>query len=373
MFLKHFDFLLSNEILMISAFVLSSSITYFAIPPIIYVSFKKGLVQNPTNRCSHKIKTPVFGGIGIFIGLIFTTSLITCFLFGKNFNSYFAALFILFVMGIKDDIHILGAGKKIFGQIIAALIVILFSDIRINNFHGIFGIYQLNYYLSILISLFIFILIINCYNIIDGIDGLAGSIGIIFTLIIGVFFYILGTPIYTIISFSLMGSLASFLYFNFSTTKKIFMGDTGSIIVGFLIAYLSIIIFSFDRTPSFNALNVPIVLLCLFFYPFIDALRIFLIRVFLLKKNPFIADSNHIHHRLISSGLKHWQATLLLTSITLLLLLICSCLLKNLEINLQILITILFGIFLYSIPFIVININSFNMLKQYKVTNENQK
>jgi UDP-N-acetylmuramyl pentapeptide phosphotransferase/UDP-N-acetylglucosamine-1-phosphate transferase len=151
------------------------------------------------------------------------------------------------------------------------------------------------------------------------------------------------------------------------------MGDTGSIIVGFLIAYLSIIIFSFDRTPSFNALNVPIVLLCLFFYPFIDALRIFLIRVFLLKKNPFIADSNHIHHRLISSGLKHWQATLLLTSITLLLLLICSCLLKNLEINLQILITILFGIFLYSIPFIVININSFNMLKQYKVTNENQK
>lgn len=372
MFLKYFDFLFNNEIFMISAIVLSSIITYFAIPPIIYISFKKELIQNPTERCSHINKTPVFGGIAIFFGLIFTTSIISCLVFGKNLNAFFASLFILFVMGIKDDIHVLTADKKILGQIIAALIVILFSDIRINNFYGVFGIYQLNYYTSVLLSLFTFVLVINCYNIIDGIDGLAGSIGILFSFVIGTFFYVLGESVYTIISFALMGSLGSFLYFNLSISKKIFMGDTGSMIIGFLIAYLSIVIFSFDRTPPVDSLNVPIVLLCLFFYPLIDATRVFFLRAFILKNNPFKADANHIHHRLISAGLKHWQATLLIASLTITLLLFSSCILNNLRINLQIVITLFTGIFLFAIPFFVIHFNSYKIIKQNKVANEIQ-
>jgi UDP-N-acetylmuramyl pentapeptide phosphotransferase/UDP-N-acetylglucosamine-1-phosphate transferase len=370
MFLKYINFLLSKEILLISSLIISSTITFFSIPPIIYVSFKKKLVQKPTDRCSHTKKTPVFGGIGIFIGLIITTSLISCFLIGKNLNPFFISMFILFIMGIKDDIHILSADKKILGQIIASLIVILFSDIRINNFFGAFGIHQLDYYSSVLISLFTYVIIINCFNIIDGIDGLAGSIGIIFSLIIGIFFYILGEPIYTIISFSLLGSLLSFLYYNLSSKKKIFMGDTGSMVVGFLIAYLSIVIFSFDRTPPVDALNLPIVLLSLLLFPLLDALRIIIVRIFLLKKNPFKADSNHIHHKLIKLGLKHWEATFIITSITLTILLVSCCTLNNLEINLQIIVTAIIGIFLFSVPFIVNYLYENKIAKQNKFANE---
>lgn len=347
--------LLNNEFMMAFAFVFSLTITYITIPSIIYISFKSGLVPNPTDRCSHSQKTPVFGGIGIFIGLILTITLYSSIFESKNFSSLTAAIIILFFMGVKDDIHVLSPKKKFVGQIIASLIVILISDVRIASFHGVLGIHQLNYYLSIFITLFVFLLIINSYNIIDGIDGLAGSIGLLFSLIIGVSFYILGQPVYAMISFSLMGALISFLYYNFSATKKIFMGDTGSMVVGFTIAYLSVIIFSFAKSTPVNSLNLPIILMCLFFYPLLDTLRIILLRIFILKKSPFQADSNHIHHRLISIGLKHWEATVLLSFVTVILL-VSSCLLNYLEINLHIFITLMLGISFYSLPFVLINL-----------------
>lgn len=133
------------------------------------------------------------------------------------------------------------------------------------------------------------------------------------------------------------------------------MGDTGSMIVGFLIAYLSIIAFSFAKSTPDNDLNLPIILIALFFYPLLDTLRIVLLRIFILKKSPFQADSNHLHHRLISIGLKHWESTLLLSLLTILLL-VSSCLLNNLNINLHILITVVMGIFFYSLPFILYNL-----------------
>jgi UDP-N-acetylmuramyl pentapeptide phosphotransferase/UDP-N-acetylglucosamine-1-phosphate transferase len=358
---------LDNELILAIAFLLSLLITYFSIPSIRYITVKNGLVPVPTDRCSHTKSTPVFGGVGIFIGVILTITLYSSIFESKNFSSLIAAIIILFFMGVKDDIHMLSAKKKFVGQIIASLIVILISDIRIASFHGVFGIHLLNYYLSIFVTLFVFLLIINAYNIVDGIDGLAGSIGILFSLGIGIAFYTLGQPEYALISFSLTGALVSFLYYNFSTKKKIFMGDTGSMIVGFLIAYLTIIAFSFAKSTLDSSLNLTIILISLFFYPLIDTLRIVLIRLIILKKSPFHADSNHIHHRLISIGLKHWEATLLLSSITIILL-ASSCLLNNLNINLQIFVTIVMGVFFYSLPFLL-----FNLVANKKTIHEYQK
>ena len=347
--------LLDSEFILVFAFLFSLVITHISIPSIIYISIKKGLVPTPTDRCSHTKSTPVFGGVGIFIGVILTITIYSSIFKSINFSSLIAAIIILFFMGVKDDIHMLSAKKKFVGQIIASLIVILISDIRIASFHGVFGIHQLNYYVSIFVTLFVFLLVINAYNIIDGIDGLAGSIGILFSLSIGIVFYIMGQSEYALISFSLTGALVSFLYYNFSTRKKIFMGDTGSMIVGFLIAYLSIIAFSFVKSTQDKSLNLTIILISLFFYPLLDTLRIVLLRTFILKKSPFQADANHIHHRLISIGLKHWEATLLLSSITIILL-FSSCLLNYLNINLQIFITIIIGVFLYSLPFLLFNL-----------------
>lgn len=347
--------LLDSEFMLVFAFLFSLVITHISIPSIIYISFKNGLVPTPTGRCSHTKSTPVFGGVGIFIGVILTITIYSAIFESMNFSSLIAAIILLFFMGVNDDIHMLSAKKKFVGQIIASLIVILISDVRIASFHGILGIHQLNYYVSISVTLFVFLLVINAYNLSDGIDGLAGSIGILFSSFISIYFYLMGQSEYALISFSLMGALISFLYYNFSSRKKIFMGDTGTMIIGFLIAYLSIVAFSFVKSTPDNNLNLTIILISLLFYPLLDTLRIVLFRIFILKKSPFQADANHIHHRLISIGLKHWEATLLLSSITIILL-FSSCLLNYLNINLQIFITIIIGVFFYSLPFLLFSL-----------------
>jgi UDP-N-acetylmuramyl pentapeptide phosphotransferase/UDP-N-acetylglucosamine-1-phosphate transferase len=345
---------LINEISLISAFLLSLTISYIIFPKIIYLSLKKNLVSDHNERSSHIHKTPTLGGISIFIGIMLTLSFYCSYFESKNYSSLSAALIILFFMGVKDDILIITARKKFFGQIIAALIVIIISDVRIKNLHGLLGIEDLNYSVSVVISIFIYIFMINAYNLIDGIDGLAGSIGILFSLVIGTFFYFIGKMFYSVISFSLMGTLLAFLYYNFSKNQKIFMGDTGSMIVGFLISYLSILFISNSKIiiGNLSFSNLPIVVLSLFFYPLIDTIRIFSLRLFILKKSPFLADNNHLHHRLLSLRLKHKEITFLISCLTLLLFL-TSLTMDSLNINIQFTSIIALGITYFSFPFIL--------------------
>jgi UDP-GlcNAc:undecaprenyl-phosphate GlcNAc-1-phosphate transferase len=216
----------------------TTSIT--AIPVIIKISRLKNLMADPGERSSHVTKTPTLGGVAIF-----ASTLVSYFLWenpdeGQLIHLSISALVILFFLGVKDDILILSPKKKMIGQIGASALIVIFADLRIENLFGIFGIHEIPYLISLPLTVFIFIALINAINLIDGIDGLAGGIGMISGGMFGLWFYLNGHYALACLASSVAGSLLGFLRFNYSKTSKIFMGDTGSLIVGFVLTMFAL-------------------------------------------------------------------------------------------------------------------------------------
>lgn len=295
----------------------TTSIT--AIPVIIKISRLKNLMADPGERSSHITKTPTLGGVAIF-----ASTLISYFLWenpdeGQLIHLSISALVILFFLGVKDDILILSPKKKMIGQIGASALIVIFADLRIENLFGIFGIHEIPYLISLPLTVFIFIALINAINLIDGIDGLAGGIGMISGGMFGLWFYLNGHYALACLASSVAGSLVGFLRFNYSKTSKIFMGDTGSLIVGFLLTMFALkfiqlnIEYRFNPNASFSA---PILAIVVLIVPIFDTLRVFIIRL-KDKKSPFVGDRNHLHHILIDSGMSHFQASVILWTFTL--------------------------------------------------------
>ncbi|MGB3144067.1 MAG: MraY family glycosyltransferase, partial [Maribacter sp.] len=339
----------------IVAFVMSNKFNLY--PIIIYVSKTKGLMDEPGERRVHSSKIPNLGGMAIFITFCLTTLLFVSFLRVSvydlsNVLSIISALIILLFLGVKDDLVFITANKKLLIQLIAVSMVCVLEDVRITNFHGLLGIGELPYIISILFSIFVFALVINALNLIDGIDGLAASIAILGSLSFGIFFLMAGYYLMTLMSAILIGSLLGFLKYNLSVNSKIFMGDCGSMIVGFLLAYQGITFLEIQSEVlvSYNPENAPVLLLAILSYPLFDLLRVFSIRI-MQKKSPFTADNNHIHHRLLRLGLNHKQSTLLLFSSNLILVLITYSTI-NLPINLNLIVSVFFGMLIYLLPFL---------------------
>ena len=299
------------------AFSLSLIISYFCFPVIIRVSKMKKLMAKPNQRSVHKIKTPNLGGIGIFISLNLIITFLGNYFEDSNLSSLLGALTILFFTGLIDDLINIKPTQKIFGQVVASLCIILIANVRIESLYGLFGIYELPYLLSVSFSIFVFILMINAYNLIDGVDGLAGSFAITTTLLFGVFYFMNKNDSMFFLSICIIGSLISFLIFNFSKKEKIFMGDTGSMIVGFLLCYQAIMFINVDFNPNFliKSTKSPIYILALFSFPLLDTGRVFMLRI-LKNKSPFSADKNHIHHVFLKYGLEHWKISLMVSVFT---------------------------------------------------------
>jgi UDP-N-acetylmuramyl pentapeptide phosphotransferase/UDP-N-acetylglucosamine-1-phosphate transferase len=222
------------------------------------------------------------------------------------------------MIGLKDDIIGLGPGIKFVAQFVSALIVAMIANIRIADLHGIFGIYDMPYYASVILTVFFIVGIVNAFNLIDGIDGLAGSIGLILCVVFGVLFYKSGDLGWAYLATGLAGALLGFLFFNV-TPARIFMGDSGSLLLGFVAAVLSIKFMNVSLTESvlvgpFMITSGLGLVSAILIIPVFDTLRVFTLRIF-RGKSPFTADSNHIHHRLLSLGLSHVQATLVLASV----------------------------------------------------------
>lgn len=301
-----------NVFFIVASIFLAALVSYKSFPIIIKVSRLKRLMAKPENRSVHKVETPNLGGIGIFLGVITVLTFLGGLLNYNNLLCLIGALVILLFTGLKDDLVDITPQQKIFGQTIAALCIIAITDLRIDNFHGLFGIETIPYMASVIFSLFVFIVVINAFNLIDGVDGLAGSIGITSSLLFAIYFYMNNNDSMLIVSLSLVGSLSSFLFFNFSKWHKIFMGDTGSMILGFLMAYqgISFIKVSSLADSAIQIPNAPLFILALFSFPLMDTLRVFIIRI-LQKRSPFSADKNHIHHDLLTLEFKHWQIALI--------------------------------------------------------------
>lgn len=296
------------------SFVLALFLSLISIPVIIRVARMKHLMDIPNIRSVHLDGIPTLGGIAIFASLIIPVLIFTDFTSKVGMNFVMASTILLFFIGVKDDILIISATKKILVQVIAALIVIILSDIRIKSFYGIFDLFEIPYIWSVIFSLFVYIVIINAYNLIDGIDGLAGGIGVIVAFTFGIWFFISGNGEMATLAVSLTGALAGFLYYNFSRVKKIFMGDTGSLIVGFVIATLSIKFIDLNRTyvSEYYAIkNAPTVAIMILSIPLFDALRMFTMRI-IRGKSPFHADKNHLHHLLLRYRFSHFESSLIL-------------------------------------------------------------
>ncbi|WP_214228860.1 MraY family glycosyltransferase [Pedobacter sp. B4-66] len=225
---------------------------------------------------------------------------------------------VLFMIGLKDDIIGLGPGIKFVAQFVSACIVSMIANIRIVDLHGIFGIYDMPYYPSVILTVFFIVGIVNAFNLIDGIDGLAGSIGLILCVVFGVLFYKSGDLGWAYLATSLAGALLGFLFFNI-TPARIFMGDSGSLLLGFVSAVLSIKFMSVSLTENVIAGPFRItsglgLVSAILIIPVFDTLRVFTLRI-MRGTSPFTADSNHIHHRLLFLGLSHVQAALVLASV----------------------------------------------------------
>jgi len=284
-------------------------ITFFAIPVIIQVAKDKKLFDEPDERKVHKTVIPTLGGLGIFAGFIIATLMGVPSGITSELQYFAAAATVIFFLGIKDDILVLSASKKFIGQLIAAGIIIKFGGVQLNNMHGFMGIYEIPHLASIVLSIFTIIVITNSFNLIDGVDGLAGSLGLLTTLVFGVYFFYAGQLTYAVMAFALAGSTIGFLIYNFSPAK-IFMGDTGSLLLGLINSILVIKFINVAGNPASNfpVEAAPALGFAILMIPLFDTLRVFGLRI-LDRRSPFSPDRTHVHHFLLDLGLSHRAVT----------------------------------------------------------------
>ena len=296
--------------------ILAFIITFFAIPVIIQIAKSKKLFDEPDERKVHKVVIPTLGGVGIFAG--FFVAMLMCVPDNAmdigNLKNFAAACVVIFFLGLKDDILVLSANKKFIGQLLAAGIIMKFGNIYLNNMHGFLGIHEIPYIASAVLTVFTIIVITNSFNLIDGVDGLAGSLGLITSLVFGIYFYMADTSggyaLYSIMAFSLSGGIIGFLLYNYSPAK-IFMGDTGSLLIGIINAILVLKFINVAGTnTSFIASGAsPALGFAILMVPLFDTLRVFGLRI-LDRRSPFSPDRIHVHHYLLDLGFTHRQITL---------------------------------------------------------------
>ncbi len=304
----------------ILGFLLGFSIVYLTIPPLIRVSIAKHLYDTPNERKASKVVVPTLGGVAIFIGFILSTIIATD---GFNFGELkylIAAVLIMFFVGLKDDMMDISAMKKLSVQLLTAIILIVIGNFRFTNLQGAFGVYEINYAVSFFLTLFIMIAIINAFNLIDGIDGLASGISIVISAAFGTWFILAGHQEYGIMCFSLTGSLIGFFIFNvFGKKNKIFMGDSGSLVLGVAMVILVIKFneFNINQTLPYAINAAPAVSIGILIVPIIDTLRVFFIRLS-ERRSPFAPDMNHIHHSFLKLKFSHLSSTSIIVFVNML-------------------------------------------------------
>jgi len=269
------------------------------------IAEEKRLFDVPDERKIHKVPVPSLGGVGIFGGFLLASLLSISSKQNPEFQYFFAAAVIIFFLGLKDDLVVLSASKKFVGQMVAASILIHLGGIRITSMHGLFGFTDISEGVSIALSYLTIIVVINSFNLIDGVDGLAGTLGLVTMFLFGVYFFAIQMPSYSLLAFAMAGSLLAFLIFNHHPAK-IFMCDSGSLMIGLV---NSILVIKFITVADSPAIAIPIessvvVGISILIIPLVDTLRVFSIRIF-RGNSPFTPDRNHVHHLLLERGFKH--------------------------------------------------------------------
>ena len=307
------NFLRENlEVCLLAALLMGLVINQFFSKKALIIAKRKELFAEVNHRSSHSTPIPAFGGISLFV--VFVCAALTMLGIGSSQSLGFIVLsaFILFMSGLKDDLMGTSARTKLLVQIGTAVLVLLNSELTVTHLSGFFGIGEVTPVVGFLVSLSFIVFLVNAYNLIDGIDGLAGIIAIIAFSVFGAYYYVNDDIFLTLIMVSMIGALISFLTWNFADSKrKMFMGDTGSLVIGFILAVNALTIIAaqpVNPDPFFVPQNAVIFILSILVIPVLDTLRIIVIRLSNRQK-PWVADRNHMHHLLLDKGLSHKQAT----------------------------------------------------------------
>lgn len=376
--MKNFELFLSNYGISIFyvkiglSFLFSFFITFFSIPTITKISRRKNLMDEPGIRSSHIRKIPNLGGIAIFYSIGICISVFAYELFDL-YKFLFASLIVLLYVGVMDDIVVMRAYKKLIAQIVVSLFIVIGSDIRIRSLFGLFGINEINYFISVVFTIITFIILINAFNLIDGIDGLAGGYSLVCSALFGISYYRLGEYNYplVILSVIIIGSVLAFLYYNLSNYRsiKIFMGDTGSMLLGFLLAFTCIcfidIFIEKDllNVPRYHLKSAPVIAVAILILPIVDTLNVIIVRLW-NKKSPFVADKNHIHHKLLKLDLTHRRSSFYIITYYLFIVTV-AYFLRHTNVNLLLVIILLLGFLGAYIPDFIF------MLKNNKLKSNN--
>jgi UDP-GlcNAc:undecaprenyl-phosphate GlcNAc-1-phosphate transferase len=298
----------------LAAAITSFVISFLIVPVIIKYSLRKNLVDIPGRRKIHKKVTPSMGGIAIFCGFFIST------LIWVDLSSWFrikfilVALFVIFFIGVRDDLVPLRAFVKLIGQIMAVCLLIFLSDLRLRSLYGLFGVYELPVTISYVITIFTIIAITNSFNLIDGLDGLAGTVASIALICFGLWFHLVGDQIFAILCFTMLGAIFAFLIFNWEPSE-VFMGDTGALVIGMTLAVLAIHFintnYDLPEEAAFKFQSSIATAACFIMIPLVDTGRIIILRL-LKRQSPFKPDKSHIHHAIMRLGKSHSQTTLIL-------------------------------------------------------------
>lgn len=309
-------YLIAHYFPFILAFMLSAIIVFYTIPPIIRVAKLKKLYDEPDgDRKLNKKVVPTLGGMAIFIGFVTAVVLSSYRMDFLELRYIVVALIIILFVGLKDDILYISPKSKLIGQLLTAFILVVFADVRFTTLHGLFGVHEIEYWVSVPLTIFALTVLTNSLNLIDGIDGLSSGIGFLASTLFTFLFYLNDDIEMTLVGAALAGALFSFFIYNvFGKKNKIFMGDTGSLIIGFILATLAV---KFNEihlpdTRIFKVIEPPAISIAILIVPIMDTIRVFTLRI-LDGRSPFSADNLHTHHQLVRLGLTHFQSTLVYT------------------------------------------------------------
>ncbi|UOQ80945.1 MULTISPECIES: MraY family glycosyltransferase [Hymenobacter] len=292
-------------------------VSMFAVPSIIYIAHLKNMLDTPNVRTVHESLTPRLGGVAVFAGFM---SALTIFAdLSHGIQQLLAGCIVLFFVGLKDDLVTISVAKKFVGQLLATGIVMIMADVRITSFQGILGIQELPVGISYAFTFLVIVGITNAINLIDGLDGLAGTIVLIIVSTFGYYFYEYGGPNfqnYVFVSVCVIGGMLGFLRYNFHKAS-IFMGDTGSLLCGFIVSILTIQFIEMGlKVGQPFASAAPSVAVGILFVPLFDTLRVFIVRM-MAGRSPFSPDKNHVHHRILAMGFQQISTVMLLGALNL--------------------------------------------------------
>lgn len=283
-------------------------VTITILPTLISFLVNRKIGDQIDGRRMHSIFIPTAGGLGVYVAFLITLFLFSFYYGGKDLLPLTILFSIIFLAGLLDDLFNLSVVIKLLAIIFVSIAVMITTDIRIASLNGLFGIGHLGEPLSYVLTILVIVFLTNAFNLIDGIDGLLSVISSFVLMVFGLWFLLIGEFSYALISLGLLGSIAGFLVYNWCPAK-IFMGDTGSLTIGFIISILTIAFLNTNGNlpvDSMYKVNAPISLaIALLIFPIFDTFRVFILRI-LNKQSPFKADKRHIHHYLhnLNFGIK---------------------------------------------------------------------